>query len=191
MRLLSSLLVPLAGLVTAVLVLPAGADPYQRRWFTVDGGGLTTNAYSGAYRLAGTIGQPDAGVLLAGPLRLRGGFWSGSPGTGWVSVPGKPEAPPTAFRLYPPAPNPANGSATIDFALPDRRDVVVRVADVQGRLVRELARTSLAAGRHRLAWDGRDGSGALAPSGLYFIDADTGLEHAVTRLVLLTDGGHR
>jgi hypothetical protein len=31
----------------------------------------------GGYELAGTIGQPDAGVLTGGGYTLGGGFWRG------------------------------------------------------------------------------------------------------------------
>ena len=48
--------------------------------FTIDGGAPGLSA-GGGFELAGTIGQPDAGVLSGGGLTLAGGFWFGrSPG---------------------------------------------------------------------------------------------------------------
>jgi hypothetical protein len=44
-------------------------------WSTVDGGGQTSS--SGDYSLVGTIGQPDAGLLVGGGYELGGGFWGG------------------------------------------------------------------------------------------------------------------
>lgn len=54
---------------------PALAQPFTVEWSTHDsGGGLSIAA--GAYSLDGTIGQPDAGILLAASYECQGGFWS-------------------------------------------------------------------------------------------------------------------
>lgn len=42
---------------------------------SIDGGGGVSSA--GAYTLAGTAGQPDAGTLSGGSYALRGGLWPG------------------------------------------------------------------------------------------------------------------
>ena len=55
----------------AALTAPLG---YNLSWWTVDGGGGTSQG--GGYNLNGTIGQPDAGVLIGGNYILAGGFWS-------------------------------------------------------------------------------------------------------------------
>ena len=47
---------------------------YALDWFTLDGGGGQSSG--GAYTLAGTIGQPDAGASSGGAYTLHGGFWS-------------------------------------------------------------------------------------------------------------------
>ena len=68
----------LAALLTLTAALPVLADDgpgYDLSWWTVDGGGATLEA--GEYRLGGTAGQPDAGILEGGGYTLRGGFWSG------------------------------------------------------------------------------------------------------------------
>jgi hypothetical protein len=49
---------------------------YDLSWNTVDGGGTTVSAGSG-YRLGGTIGQSDAGLMTGGGYALAGGFWRG------------------------------------------------------------------------------------------------------------------
>jgi flagellar hook assembly protein FlgD len=43
------------------------------------------------------------------------------------------------------------------------------VFDVGGRRVRRIFEGEMSAGPHRLAWDGRDGSGQIMPAGKYFI----------------------
>ena len=55
--------------------LPAGAG-YRISSSSLDGGTpqVSSHAPSG-FRLAGSIGQPDAATSVAGTLRLDGGFW--------------------------------------------------------------------------------------------------------------------
>lgn len=61
--------------ITFAMSLPARAAEVD--WFTVDCGG-TASSTGGAFELAGTIGQPDAGpVMTGGSFALSGGFWSG------------------------------------------------------------------------------------------------------------------
>ncbi|MHC4882278.1 MAG: hypothetical protein ACYTEN_09145 [Planctomycetota bacterium] len=50
---------------------------YRISWCTVDSGGGTSAG--GAYRLTGTIGQPDADYLNGGQYELLGGYWVGGP----------------------------------------------------------------------------------------------------------------
>ena len=67
---------PLAVLLISLLWAVAGgqAQSYEVSWFTVDGGGGVS---SGAgYSVAGTAGQPDAGMTSGGAFTLAGGFWS-------------------------------------------------------------------------------------------------------------------
>ena len=67
----------------AALVLAGGTaraqtgGPYDLRHNTIDGGGAT-GSFGGAYKLGGTIGQPDAGRLTSAAYSLSGGFWAGS-----------------------------------------------------------------------------------------------------------------
>jgi hypothetical protein len=58
---------------------------YEITWFTIDGGG--GESAGGGYTLAGTIGQPDAGVLIGGNYTLSGGFWSGAAGSYRIYLP--------------------------------------------------------------------------------------------------------
>ena len=53
-------------------------DPgFELSWDSIDGGGGTSSG--GVYELSGTIGQPDAGVVMTGgSYGLIGGFWPGA-----------------------------------------------------------------------------------------------------------------
>lgn len=93
----------------------------------------------------------------------------------WVAaVPGVPGAGAGAV-LQPCHPNPFNPSTTISFDLATRATVTLAVYDMAGKLVRTLVTAeSIDAGRHELAWNGRDDAGRVAPAGVYFcrLDAD-------------------
>jgi hypothetical protein len=60
-------------LLASVAVAQSGGG-YDLSWNTVDGGGHTFSA-GGDYSLGGTIGQPDAGLLVGRGYTLGGGFW--------------------------------------------------------------------------------------------------------------------
>ncbi|MFT5315485.1 MAG: hypothetical protein ACI9UK_001317 [Candidatus Krumholzibacteriia bacterium] len=65
-------------------------------------------------------------------------------------------------------PNPFNPQTWIDFSLPARGPVSLRVYDERGALVRSLVDESdLAAGFHHLRWDGKDHAGRGSASGVY------------------------
>ncbi len=65
----------------AAALAPDGGS-FDLSWHSMDGGGGTSN--SRAFALSGTIGQPDAGVVMTGgDFALTGGFWA-APGGGPV-----------------------------------------------------------------------------------------------------------
>jgi hypothetical protein len=91
---------------------------------------------------------------------------------------------PTAFAVKGNYPNPFNPQTTIVFALPEARDVQVRVYALDGSLVRTLVRERLASGRHDIVWDGRDALDRRVASGAYFCRVDAGLDGATFKMVL-------
>lgn len=67
-------LLALVALLALGPVLLAVGGGYQLSWWTVDGGGSTSQG--GSYALSGTAGQHDAGTSSGGPYVLSGGFWN-------------------------------------------------------------------------------------------------------------------
>jgi hypothetical protein len=65
-------------------------------------------------------------------------------------------------------PNPTTSVETVAFDLPQDATVHARIYSASGRLVRDLGGIPYVAGRHLLLWDGADGTGARAASGVYF-----------------------
>jgi hypothetical protein len=77
--------------------------------------------------------------------------------------------PVTGFALHRIVPNPARDAAQMRFAVPAPVRVQLEIFDVSGRLVRTLLREPVAAGEHTITWDGRNGTGRPAGSGVYFV----------------------
>jgi hypothetical protein len=66
------------GLMLALSISSVPAASFDLPWYTIDGGGEMRST-GGSYGLSGTIGQPDAGlVMTGGTYELMGGFWVGA-----------------------------------------------------------------------------------------------------------------
>ena len=61
-----------------------------------------------------------------------------------------------------------NPETQIAFTLPQQAGVTLRVYNVLGELVTTLVNRRMAAGTHRVRWDGRTSDGREAASGVYF-----------------------
>jgi hypothetical protein len=85
---------------------------------------------------------------------------------------------PTAYALYQSRPNPARGSATIAFDLPEDAEVTLTVYDLTGRKVTTLVDETLAVGSHERTVAG------LA-SGVYVYRLDAGRFSAAKKMVIV------
>jgi flagellar hook assembly protein FlgD len=91
-----------------------------------------------------------------------------------AAVPGPPPLAVQRLRAEPAALTP-NGDGVgettkISFSLTTAATATVEIVDGSGTTVRLLANAqSFSAGRSRLLWDGRNGSGTLVPDGLYSV----------------------
>ncbi len=92
----------------------------------------------------------------------------------------QPAGTPTTFALGQNYPNPFNPSTTIGFSLPTTSTVTLKVYNLIGQEVATLANGVLSAGQHSVIWNGKDLSGRIASSGLYFYKL---------KATSLTDGG--
>lgn len=70
-----------------------------------------------------------------------------------------------SIRSYP---NPFNPTTQLTFELPVPGHARLAIYDVRGRHVLTLLDEHLVAGRHEVAWDGRDAEGRRVTSGIYF-----------------------
>lgn len=91
---------------------------------------------------------------------------------------------PVAIQIHHCFPNPFNPSISISFSLDRPAKTIVAVYNLLGQRVAVLSDKFMAAGEHRLIWDGKNNSGDPVGSGVYFcsIQAD---ENVVTSKMTL------
>ena len=141
----------------------------------------------GRYRLPGTGGPILAGDVNgdgAADLVVLGRSVEGGPVGAFVflnqrtsatAVAAETAITPSAFVLGANYPNPFNPATTIPLALPaDAGEVALTIYNVLGQPVRHVWAGSLAAGAHRLAWDGRDILGQPVAAGVYWYRLQVG-----------------
>ncbi|MBN1351999.1 SBBP repeat-containing protein [candidate division KSB1 bacterium] len=75
---------------------------------------------------------------------------------------------PTAFKLLQNYPNPFNAATTIQYHLPMTAQVQLAIYDINGNEVATVENRVFEPGYHQATWDGRDASGRIAASGVYF-----------------------
>jgi len=98
---------------------------------------------------------------------------------------------PSTFFLEPPVPNPFPLQAgmtamAIRFGIPAATaSVRLTVLDVSGRVVRTLLDSPGRQGLHTAYWDGRDGNGGPAASGVYFVRLEAGARRAAREILLI------
>jgi hypothetical protein len=89
-----------------------------------------------------------------------------------------------SFDLSGNYPNPFNGATTFSYALAGPSRVRLSVCDLSGRSVAVLFDGFRPAGGTTVRWDGRDGGGHEAPSGIYLARIEYGGRAMVRKMVL-------
>jgi Zn-dependent metalloprotease len=101
-------------------------------------------------------------------------------GTRTTDVQTTPNEIPAAFELAQNYPNPFNPATKIDFSLPQRTQINMKVFDVLGREVWILANGIFEAGKHEIEFNGTN-----LPSGVYFYNLTSGTNSITKKLLLL------
>lgn len=84
------------------------------------------------------------------------------------------------FKLTQNYPNPFNPSTSINFTLPDRESVSLKIFNPLGELVAVLLQSEKEAGSHTVTWNAES-----IVSGIYFYELKAGPNRAVKKLLLL------
>ena len=75
---------------------------------------------------------------------------------------------PSDFSLSQNFPNPFNNKTVITFTLPRSGNVKIEIYNILGQRVRDLVDEKVTAGYKKVIWDGKDNSGKVVASGVYF-----------------------
>ena len=92
---------------------------------------------------------------------------------------------PLAFELNQNYPNPFNPNTTIGFQLSNPGNVVVKVFDINGRLVKSFNQLGLNSGNHSVIWNGTNQAGQSVAGGLYLYSLSFGNTSSAIRKMTL------
>jgi hypothetical protein len=165
----------------AAAAAPPSGGAYVLNRSVIAAGG-NAGSTGGSYRVAGTVGQPEAASQSGGPYQLAGGFWGISRST--VDA-GPDDASPRVFAVRLAGANPFRAQTGFAIDLPASQRLQVVLYSVDGRLVKSLFDSDRAAGRHLVLWDGKDGAGRSVPPGVYLARIQAGPFRANERVVRL------
>ena len=92
---------------------------------------------------------------------------------------------PSEFTLGQNYPNPFNPITRLDYLLPRRSDVSIRVYNMLGQEIITLLREEQPYGKYSVSWNGLDNYGKQVASGVYFTELKAGKVRRVTKMLLL------
>jgi len=122
---------------------------------------------------------PDGSIIRYTLLKEILLFFGHAPGGAAVGVP-----TPVAFsaKNYP---NPFNPSTKIEFSLPVRGQVELKIYNVRGELVTTLLNETREAGLSSVVWNGTDSRGKTVASGVYFYSLKSGNFEKIEKMTLV------
>jgi len=138
---------------------------------------LSADPMHDGFPWAGSVGSPD-GLIRSGETEDHPAMIRDAVGVDATETGG-------GLELGPAVPSPSRRGFTLRYASMSGGPVRATVLDARGRRVRALDGLASSPGEHVLAWDGRDETGGLLPSGIYLIRLDAGGEARVRRAVHL------
>ena len=139
--------------------------------------------------LAGDVNGDEATDLVVLGRSVEGGggaFVFLNQGVPATAIAAEMTATPTAFALGANYPNPFNPATTIPVSVAaGAGNVDLTIYNVLGQPVRHVWTGPLAAGEHRLAWDGRDAQGQSVAAGVYLYQLQVGDQTLIRKMVKL------
>ncbi|MCX6601364.1 MAG: M1 family aminopeptidase [bacterium] len=171
--------VPTSHDVTVTVTQQQTAGPVFRFPLSVD-----VRTTEGVMHSLFWVDQAQQSVVHGFPSAVHSADWSAYQLTlVEFSSQGAADAPtvPQDFVLGPVYPNPFNATARIPFVLNNAGRAVLRVYDINGRLVKTLADASFAPGRHEVEFSAEP----TLSSGLYLVTLESGAQRRIAKALLV------
>jgi len=85
-------------------------------------------------------------------------------------------------KIYP---NPFSNQTNIEYVLPEKENVVAKIYNSQGRLLKILINKEMPSGKHQLKWNGCNSNGVRLRATYYFLKISAGTSTATRKLILV------
>ncbi len=115
-----------------------------------------------------------ANPALVIPIHVQAGVSGDDPGIA-----------PLITKLEGNYPNPFNPETVIRFSLKEAAPVRITIYNVKGQAIRQLVQDNLAAGNHRVIWNGKDNNGRSVSSGVYLYRMETPAYSRTLKMMLM------
>lgn len=90
-----------------------------------------------------------------------------------------------SFKVFQNYPNPFNPSTTITYQIPNTSNVILRIYDINGQLVKELLNETLAEGEYHVTWNGKNEKNMIVGSGVYIYTVSADKQIVSKQMILL------
>ena len=130
-----------------------------------------------------TVSHDTAANIICGETYSLSPFILAQPADP-LAVDDSSKALPFDFHVSQNFPNPFNPTTTIEYSIPTRSRVTIRIYNVLGQVVRTLVDEEKAAGKYTVDWNGTSQTGESIATGIYLYRLQAG-EREVTRKMLL------
>jgi hypothetical protein len=130
---------------------------------------------------------PPGGKRIPENLNVRSNFlqdillFFGHIGT----TPGIVDVPETGVFTVRNYPNPFNPATRIEYNMPRRGELTIRIFNVRGELVKTVIDEVVPAGAGHFEWDGTDAKGSAVASGVYFYESVALGESKIGKMALI------
>jgi len=85
-------------------------------------------------------------------------------------------------KIYP---NPFRNDITIEFNVPARTMINIKIADITGKVINNITNRYYETGNHSISWNGEDAGKNILNPGIYFCTIIMGNHHSVQKLMFL------
>ena len=132
------------------------------------------------------LGTKNVSQLTNTPsVSMKSPAWSPFPTSAAPSI-----APPSVSNLHQNYPNPFNPETWIPYSLTEEGVVNLKIYDINGRMVRGIWVGYKSPGYYKsknraIHWDGRNDTGEMVPSGIYFYELITNDFSGIRKMVIL------